>query len=295
MSTSRRFGAIATNFACFALGRRQVVRAARFALRQASLDIPNDMRTNGEERLQRWILDLIPHGHKLHVLDVGANVGRWSASMLATARQAGRSEDLDLHAFEPSPYTFACLSKALGTQHVSLRQVALSERSGSSVLHVVSPGAGTNSLHVLPAEQADTTTEDVEMTTLEEYADSARLDDIALVKIDTEGHDLAVLRGAGRLLAEQRICAAQFEYNWRWVGARSFLCDAFKLLEPVGYRLGKLTPHGVEFYPGWDADLETFVEGNYVAATPRIAAQLPTVAWWKHTSYFDLKNSHGSL
>jgi FkbM family methyltransferase len=240
------------------------------------------MRTNGEERLQRWILDLFPRGRKMHVLDVGANVGQWSASMLAAARRAGRAEDLDLHAFEPSSYTFARLSEALGSQRASLRQLALSERSGSSILHVMGPGAGTNSLHALPGEHTKTTTEDVATTTLEEYADSAGLDDIALVKIDTEGHDLAVLRGAGRLLAEQRICVAQFEYNWRWVGARSFLCDAFRLLDPAGYRLGKLTPRGVEFYPGWDADLETFIEGNYVAAIPRVAAHLPAVAWWKH-------------
>src|SRR5258708_33453417 len=102
------------------------------------------MRTNGEERLQQWILDLFPHGRKMHVLDVGANVGQWSASMLATARQAGRAEDLDLHAFEPSSYTFARLSKALGSQRASLQQLALSERSGSSILRVMGLGAGTN-------------------------------------------------------------------------------------------------------------------------------------------------------
>jgi len=284
MSTFRRIGATTTDFACVALGRRQVVRAARFVLRRASLDVPNDMHTNGEERLQRWMLDLFPRGRKMHVLDVGANVGQWSASMLATARRAGRAEDLDLHAFEPSCYTFARLSEALGSQRVSLQQAALSEQSGTSVLHVMGPGAGTNSLHAPPAGQTDTTTEDVETTTLQEYADIAGISEIALVKIDTEGHDLAVLHGAGKLLAEQRICIAQFEYNWRWVAARSFLCDAFKLLGPAGYRIGKLTPRGIEFYPGWDADLETFVEGNYVAAIPRVAAQLPTVAWWKHAS-----------
>ena len=284
MSTFHRAGATATDIACFALGRRQVVRAARFVLRRASLDVRNDMRTNGEQRLQRWILDLFPHGRKMHVLDVGANLGQWSASMLAAAQQAGRAEDLDLHAFEPSSYTFARLAKTLGSQRVSLQQSALSEQSGSSILHVMGPGAGTNSLHAPPASWTDTSTEDVATTTLEEYADGAGLDNIALVKIDTEGHDLAVLRGAGRLLTEQRICVAQFEYNWRWVGAKSFLCDAFQLLGPAGYRLGKLTPRGVEFYPGWDADLETFVEGNYVAAIPRVAAQLPAVTWWKRAS-----------
>jgi FkbM family methyltransferase len=284
MSTFHHVGATATDIACFAIGRRQVVRAARFVLRRASLDVRNDMRTNGEEHLQQWLLDLFPRGHKMHVLDVGANVGQWSTSMLAAARQVGRAEDLDLHAFEPSSYTFARLSRALANQRVNLQQCALSERSGLSILHVMGPGAGTNSLHAPLERPSNTTTEDVATTTLEEYADRAGLDDIALVKIDTEGHDLAVLRGAGRLLAEQRIRVAQFEYNWRWVGARSFLCDAFDLLDPAGYRLGKLTPRGIEFYPAWDADLETFVEGNYIAAIPMVAAQLPAIAWWKHSS-----------
>jgi FkbM family methyltransferase len=283
MSTLRKLGTAAADFACLALGRRQVIRTARFVLRRASLDAPNDMRANGEECLQRWILDLCPRGRSIQVLDIGANVGQWSTSMLATARQAGRAEDLDLHVFEPSSYTFAHLSKTLGSQRATLQQVALSERSGRSVLHVMRPGAGTNSLHTRAAWQTDATTENVVTTTLDDYADSAGLKSITLVKVDTEGHDLAVLRGAKRLLAEQRICVAQFEYNWRWIGARSFLCDAFELLEPAGYRLGKLTPRGVEFYPRWDADLETFVEGNYVTAIPKVAAQLPTVAWWKQS------------
>jgi hypothetical protein len=48
-----------------------------------------------------------------------------------------------------------------------------------------------------------------------------------------------------------------------------------------GYRTGKLTSRGVEFYPGWDPDLETLVEGNYVACTPTAAGSLPAAAWWK--------------
>jgi hypothetical protein len=102
-----------------------------------------------------------------------------------------------------------------------------------------------------------------------------------LVKIDTEGHDLAVLRGARTLLAGQNIAVVQFEYNHRWVYARAFLRDAIGLLAGFGYRVGKLTPKGVEFYPGWDADLETFVEGNYVACAARAAESMPAVRWWK--------------
>jgi FkbM family methyltransferase len=281
MSILRRVAATGTDLACRAVGRRGVVRAARFVLYRARLDIPNDLCTNGESSLQRWILELLPAGQDFQVFDVGANVGRWSAAMLAAARQAGRLDDLDLYAFEPSSYTFALLSEALSGQPVSLLRVALCERSGSAALHVVQPGAGINSLHAPTREHIGVTTEEVATTTLDACAENAGLDQIALVKIDTEGHDLSVLRGARRLFEEHRILAAQFEYNHRWIAARSFLRDAFELLTPLGYRLGKLTPRGVEFYPGWDAELETFVEGNYVACLPPVAERLPSVAWWK--------------
>ena len=119
------------------------------------------------------------------------------------------------------------------------------------------------------------------MLTLETYAGTAPLDHIWLLKIDAEGHDLAVVRGARELLAQQRVSVVQFEYNHRWIYGRFYLRDAFELLKPLGYSVGKLTPSGVEFYPEWDPDLETFVEGNYIAAAREVAGRLPSIRWWK--------------
>ena len=179
------------------------------------------------------------------------------------------------------PITFSRLLLALGHQQVGLHRFALGDRCGPSTLHIVAPGAGTNSLHLSPGGVNPVPTEEVWTTTLQDFVGLAGLDRIILVKIDTEGHDLAVLRGAEALLAQRRISVVQFEYNHRWVYSRSFLRDAFDLLRPHGYRLGKLTPLGVEFYSGWDPDLETFVEGNYVACSPEVVGQLPSVTWWK--------------
>lgn len=92
-----------TDIACRTMGRRHVVRAARFALRRAMLDVPNDMARNGEASLQEWVLTLSAPGQALRIVDAGANVGRWSAQMLAAVRRAGRLDDLDLHAFERRP------------------------------------------------------------------------------------------------------------------------------------------------------------------------------------------------
>jgi FkbM family methyltransferase len=277
-TAGRGAAATAADAACRVLGRRTVVRAARYVLLRARLDYPNDMSVNGEPALQRWVLALAPGG-EVHVADVGANVGRWSRSLLTAAAAAGRARDIRLHAFEPDAGAYAGLERILGGTSAVLNAAAVSDRPGESDFHVVAPGAGTNSLHRAPGVTA--ATETVRTTTLDAYAAEAGIPCFALVKVDTEGHDLAVLRGARGLLAGHRIAVVQFEYNHRWVFARAFLRDAFDLLAGLGYRVGKLTPLGVEFYPGWDPDLETFVEGNYVACEPVTAGRMPAVRWWK--------------
>jgi FkbM family methyltransferase len=280
MPVGRRVAAIATDLTCRALGRRTVVRVAHYVLSRARMDYLNDLASNGESALQRWVLRFSEPGERVHVADVGANVGRWSASMVAAAAEADRSADLLLHAFEPDPAAFSRLARALDGTPASLSKMAVSDQIGTSPFHVVAPAAGTNSMHPVPGASL-ATVENVVTTTLDSYAERCDVPRFALVKVDAEGHDLAVLRGARGLLADHRIAVAQFEYNHRWIFARCFLRDAFEFLTASGYRIGKLTPRGVEFYPAWDADLETFVEGNYLACDPEAAAGLLTVTWWK--------------
>ena len=201
--------------------------------------------------------------------------------MLATAARAGRAADLRLHAFEPDKAAFARLTQTLDGAPADLSRIALSDRAGTAVLHVAGPAAGTNSLYIQSPAPNPAAGGQVTTSTLDGYAERSGITRFALVKVDAEGHDLAVLRGARGLLAERRIAVAQFEYNHRWILGRFFLRDAFELVQALGYRVGKLTPRGVEFYPGWDAELETFVEGNYVACAPAAAASLPAVPWWK--------------
>ncbi len=50
--------------------------------------------------------------------------------------------------------------------------------------------------------------------------------------------------------------------------ARSFLRDVFEYFRGSSYRLGKITPEGVELYEGWDWRLETFAEANYLCMPP---------------------------
>lgn len=113
MSAVRRAAAIATDLSYQAMGRRAVVRAARYVLWRARLDFPNDLHANGESVLRGRILRCSPPGEAPHAADVGANAGAWSQSMLAAAARAGREADLRLHTFEPDPAAFTRLARAL--------------------------------------------------------------------------------------------------------------------------------------------------------------------------------------
>lgn len=104
----------------------------------------------------------------------------------------------------------------------------------------------------------------VELATLDLYCAEASVDHIHIVKCDTEGNDLAVMRGAAGLLAAGRIDVLQFEYNQRWINARAFLKDVFELVEALPYRVGRVMPESIELFDAWHPELERFYQSNYV-------------------------------
>lgn len=277
MTFSRRGASLMIRLAERVVGRQQVVRATRFLHREARLDGRNSIDVNGEFALQKAVLRQTAPPHT--VLDVGGHFGEWSRSLL----RAAADQPVDLHIFEPASFTFTELQRQMGgLEHITLNHVALSDAPGEANLRLVHEGAGTNSLVPFAphGDLREAAVETVSVTTIDAYCLGRGIQRVALLKTDAEGNDLRILRGASQLLSDKAIDCLQFEYNHRWIDARTFLADAFALLEPYGYVIGKVTPRGVEFYPRWVPDLETFIEGNYVACHPELASRLPSLPWW---------------
>jgi FkbM family methyltransferase len=261
-------------------GRRQLVRASRFLFDYARLDGPNDMARNGELKVQGVVLARSASNPVIAV-DVGANVGAWTTKLLSEARRQSRK--VRVHAFEPAEATYQGLRVKLHDGYddcVTAVKAALSDHTGKGTLFKLHELAGANSLHTIAGNTEDLTRESVELCTLDDYCAQVGIDHIDLLKVDAEGHDHLVLRGASQLLARGAIDVAQFEYNHRWIGARRYLKDAFDDLGPLGYLVGKVTWRGIEWYPGWRPELETFREGNYVAVRPELRGWFPPVSWW---------------
>jgi FkbM family methyltransferase len=232
-------------------------------MNEARFDVPNDPACNGERLVQATVLRYARSDNKTVVFDVGANVGEWTYSIL---EQADDLAGLQVHAFEPCFGTYEILVSRTRTSPSIAKIIpvrkACSSGTGLGTLNVVAIGAGTNSLTRVEESAG---VEQVELTSIDDYCHVTDIDHISLLKIDAEGHDPSVIKGAAGMIQRHAIDVLQFEYNQRWIFSGSFLRDVFNMLVPLGYSIGKVTSHAVEFYETWDWELETFREGNYVA------------------------------
>ena len=270
------------------IGRHNLVRYGNFISRAGRLDFPNGLTNNGETLVQRVVLGAKEVTPKV-IVDCGANIGEWTYQLCRESELKDNNFEMDIYSFEPSAYTYRKLVSTIKNigdkENIRFSPVnkALSSRIGEANLAIANPGAGTNSL-VYTENIQNQKMESVHLTTLDYFMEQNNISHISLLKIDAEGHDPDVIKGAERLIANQNIGVIQFEYNWRWIFGNNFLRNVFMNLSENGYHLGKVTPKGIQFFPKYSIELETFVESNYIACTDEWVDKFPVVDYWKSNS-----------
>jgi FkbM family methyltransferase len=127
------------------------------------------------------------------VVDVGAWWGPWTYWL---SRKADHVVTI-----EPVPHLAAFLRRVTA-DNVDLIETALSDRPGMTELYVPTGGSGSEGRSTVEPRVAsgERSKVEVKLTPL----DDLDLRDVVFIKIDVEGHELPVLRGAKRTLAEQR-------------------------------------------------------------------------------------------
>lgn len=263
-----------------ALGRRNLVRFARFLSDGSRLDIDNNMRTNGEIAVQKSIIKNRKN-NSVCAFDVGANIGLWTESFTQIAKELGAI--FTVHAFEPCESTCKALNRNLDQwiiiDQVITNKIGLSSSIGERSFYSIGSGGGVNGFY--PTENPETqVVQKIRTDTVDNYCATNTISHIDIIKVDTEGHDLEVLFGAKEVLSSGAVDFIQFEYNHRWIDAQHFLRDAFDYLLPLGFSIGKVTPKGIEFYSGWDYELESFKEANYLAVRTPMKSIFPQIRWW---------------
>jgi FkbM family methyltransferase len=192
-----------------------------------------------------------------HVIDVGANVGKWAEMALRNAPET------TCLMFEPSRLAVMELQKLYGaSQRVIIRPVAVADSPGQMTFYEEAAHGETSSL-VQRFAAATATSAIVEITTIDCEIERFDWDQVDYLKIDAEGYDFHVLRGARRSFEQKRIALGQFEYGYAWMLSGSTLMGALEWLKGLGYESFLLKRDRL-YIPRPDFYGEYFGYSNYV-------------------------------
>ena len=182
----------------------------------------------------RLFSELVKEG--MTILDIGANEGYYSTLFARLMHDKGR-----VLAFEPDPDNSQWLKKNIsvnGYQCIELHEYALSDREGDTTFY---PGGGVGSLVHNPSPLAyfhgPSEPVTVRTRTLDNVLREANIKNVDLMKIDVEGADLLVLKGAKRTLETMNV-RILMDVDVRGDERR----ELFDLLKSCGfslYRIGK--------------------------------------------------------
>jgi len=171
------------------------------------------------------------------VIDVGAHHGQYSILMAAFAGLCGK-----VISFEPDPYARQvlrrniCLNPTIKSPVVE--EAALSDEIGESILY--SKGGNSQSSLVRSAVEfyQGESSQPIRVHTirLDSYLEQNRLTAPSWVKIDAEGAEIRILRGAPKLLAgPTRVLLELHPYAWQEFG--DTLEDLQKIISACGRRM----------------------------------------------------------
>ncbi len=148
------------------------------------------------------------------VFDVGANVGQTAAEALSAFPNA------TVFAFEPHPETFRRLSQGLSNARLFIHQLALGDTAGEVCFYEYGTSGGASLMNSLVADARfprqfgyTASTRTVQCATIDGFCAANGIERIDILKIDAEGCDLAVIKGAGRMFTEGRIGFVYTEFN----------------------------------------------------------------------------------
>ena len=171
-----------------------------------------------------------------------------------------------IYAFEPSPAAYQHLFQRFKNDpQVVTVNLALGAAPGTGQLWSDTPGSGLASLYQRDLRHirgALDRSEAIPIATLDTWcAENLVVPDA--VKLDVEGHELAVLRGAEQTLSTVRI--VQFEFGGAAIDAGCYWRDYWYFFAERGFTIFRMSPSGIVPISNYSERDESFSHQNFVA------------------------------
>ncbi|MGO9606105.1 MAG: FkbM family methyltransferase [Candidatus Binataceae bacterium] len=164
------------------------------------------------------------------VVDVGANVGYYTALASSRVGRSGR-----VFSLEPDPEPYRRLEttvRANNLANVKTFAVGLSDKPGTLELFRRSDSVSDARAVFIPDARRFV----VPVTTLDRFLDEQSINVVDLLKVDVAGHETKVMEGASRTLARGRIKAILCEFYYYWLRREGSSAEQlWQLLRSVGF------------------------------------------------------------
>lgn len=183
------------------------------------------------------------------VFDVGANVGQ-SAERFRLTYPSAR-----IFCFEPVPTTYRALVGRVGSYpEVELHRIALGDLEEERYINIEPNPIGSGNSFV--NTYASRSREPVRVRTLDNFCDERKIENIDLLKVDVEGFEIEVLKGAKKMLSEQRIKALYLETAVR--------CDRLHYFVPLHEIDAYIAPFGYSIFGIYDQEIDRIKNVEYL-------------------------------
>ena len=194
------------------------------------------------------------------IFDVGANYGQYSTMAINKLK-----DNIRIYAFEPQKKAFQHLVGNVKHHSFQAFNQGLGNENKNETLYNQEEGSVFGSLNKSSHEhvpQELVKTETVYIETLDQFCEKQHIDHIELLKIDVEGYEMEVLKGAQKMIEEGKIDCIQFEVGPATLQARVFIKDFFKILKD--YEIHRILSNGLKKI-AYSEHAEIFLTTNYLA------------------------------
>lgn len=210
----------------------------------------------------RSVLKLFEQAPKpLLAIDMGANVGDYSAQLLASC------PSLELHLFEPAAVNIEKLRKRFEiVTNVHIVPCAVAGADGLADLWADSPGSSLGSLTRRRLDHFNVNLsmrESVRTLRFESYwRNILECRAVDIVKMDIEGYEYSALHGFGEAISHVNVL--QFEFGGCNIDTRTYFQDFWYLLSGSDFVIYRVTPFGLVKISHYSERDEYFLTTNYV-------------------------------
>lgn len=236
------------------------------SLRGLGINNYTDLKASGENFfIKNNIKKQADKYSKYIVFDVGANQGNYTELLLKNIN------NIYVYAFEPHPITFKKLNERFITyNNIKLFNVALSDKIGDSNIYDYLNNDGSTHASLKSQVFSDIhyqshISHSVLTSTIDQMTNDNNVEFIHFLKIDVEGMEYEVLKGAKKMITNKKISIIQFEFTKINAISKVFFKDFWDMLSN-NYKIYRLLPKGLLQITTYDPTInEIFGFHNYVA------------------------------